>query len=380
MGINFELLEEEVKNQPVIKVIGVGGAGGNAVGHMISQQLSGVEFIIANTDATDLEKIPAPIKIQLGKKLTEGKGAGGDPKIGRQAAEESEKEIEGILKGADMVFITAGMGGGTGTGAAPVIAKICKEMGILTVGVVTKPFSFELRRIKIAEEGIEELSKYVDALIVISNDKILTLAGPDANFYDGLKKADDVLYYAVKGISDVILCPGYINLDFADVKAVLSDSGGLALMGMGEATGENRAEEALRMAISNPLLEDLSIKGAKRILVNITADKSSFTMKEMQLINSLVGKEVDPEAMVYHGIVFNEGLGDLLRVTVIATGLEACSTQEEVPETDAEGEGKVMDLTKKLKEVSIEEKLKKFEEFTEDIIESCPAFLRRKAN
>ncbi len=355
MAINFELVEEELRVQPVIKVIGVGGAGGNAVKHMIEESLTGVEFVVANTDLMALNTNPAPVKIQLGKRLTGGKGAGGDPRIGKEAAEESEKEIKEVLEGTDMVFITAGMGGGTGTGAAPVIAKICKEMQILTVGVVTKPFHFEHKRVKIAEEGIEELSKYVDALIVISNDKIMSFGPPEENFYSALKKADNVLYYAVKGISDVVLCPGHINLDFADVKAVLSDSGGLALMGMGEASGENRAEEALHMAISNPFLEDLSIKGARRVLINITVDPTSLTTREVQLINSRIAKEVAPDAMVYHGLVFNEGLGDLLRVTVIATGLRPELEEVEEERDEAKEDEKVLKF--KPKSISEEEEV-----------------------
>ncbi len=364
MKISFELIDEETKIQPSIKVIGVGGAGGNAVANMIKKELKGVEFIVANTDYRVLELNPASLKIQLGKKLTKGLGAGGKPEIGRQAAEESEKEIRDILKDADMVFIAAGMGGGTGTGAAPVIANICKDMEILTVAVVTKPFSFEGKfRTKIAEQGIEELKKVVDTLITIPNDKLLTLGSPQEKLADMFKKADDVLYYAVKGISDLILSPGYINLDFADVKVLMSESGGTALMGMGEAKGETRAEIATELAIYSPLLEDISISGAKGILLNITVHPETLTIHETQIITGTISKEVHPEAKVYWGVVFDETLDDFLRVTVIATGLE--KSQD-----------------KKNKIVPIKDMKKKEEKYSlldEEILE-IPTFIRKNAD
>ncbi|MDK2861362.1 MAG: cell division protein FtsZ [Thermodesulfobacterium sp.] len=375
MSISFELLEEEIRVQPNIKVIGVGGAGGNAVANMIRNKLSGVEFVVANTDYKVLELNPAPIKIQLGKKLTNGMGAGGKPEIGKRAAEESEKEIRDVLKDADMVFIAAGMGGGTGTGAAPVIANICKELGILTVAVVTKPFSFEGRhRIKIAEEGLAELSQFVDTLITIPNDRLLTLGSPHERLAEMFKKADDVLYYAVRGISDLILSPGYINLDFADVKAVMSDSGGMALMGMGEAAGEGRAEIATQMAVYSPLLEDVSISGAKGVLLNISVNPENFTIHETQIITSMISKEIHPDAKVYLGVVFDESLGEVLRVTVIATGLESTKKEEK--------NGKVVNIEEGVKRREEREKVAKLEEDSledTDVLD-IPTFLRRNAD
>jgi cell division protein FtsZ len=342
---------------------------------MIKNKLTGVEFIAANTDYRVLELNPAPIKIQLGKNLTKGLGAGGRPEIGRQAAEESEREIRDILKDADMVFIAAGMGGGTGTGAAPVIAHICKDLGILTVAVVTKPFSFEGRfRMKIAEQGLAELAKYVDTLITIPNDRLITLGSPQEKLADMFKKADDVLYYAVRGISDLILSPGYINLDFADVRAVMSESGGMALMGMGEAVGEGRAEMATQMAIYSPLLEDLSISGAKGVLLNISVHPDTLTIQETQIITGMVAKELHPDAKVYWGVVFDETLEEALRVTVIATGLEGSKPVEEKSE-------KVVNIEEGIKKKEIKEKKRKLtvELFDEEVLD-IPTFLRRNAD
>ena len=372
MGISFELLDEETKVQPNIKVIGVGGAGGNAVANMMKNRLQGVEFVAANTDFRVLDINPAPLKIQLGKKLTKGLGAGGKPEIGRQAAEESEKEIRDILKDADMVFIAAGMGGGTGTGAAPVIASICKDMDILTVAVVTKPFSFEGKfRMKIAEQGLEELKKYVDTLITIPNDKLLTLGSSQERLADMFKKADDVLYYAVRGISDLILSPGYINLDFADVKALMGESGGTALMGMGEAKGEERAEIATQMAIYSPLLEDISISGAKGLLLNISVHPDTLTIHETQIITGTVAKELHPDAKVYWGVVFDEKLEDSLRVTVIATGLEKSK--------ELERKEKVIQMDEGLKKKTEKQKQSVLSMFDEEILD-IPTFLRRNAD
>ncbi|MFN3921545.1 MAG: cell division protein FtsZ [Caldimicrobium sp.] len=374
MTMPFDLLyQEETKLQPNIKVIGVGGAGGNAVAHMIKKGLVGVEFIVANTDYKALSLNPSPIKLQLGKNLTKGLGAGGRPEIGKKAAEESEREIREILKDADMVFLAAGMGGGTGTGASPIIANICKELGILTVAVVTKPFSFEGKiRIKQAEEGLEELKKYVDTLITIPNDKLILLGAPHERLYEMFKRADDVLYYAVRGISDLILSPGYINLDFADVKAVMTESGGVALMGMGEATGEDRAELATQMAISSPLLEDLSINGAKGLLLNISVHPETLTLQETQYITGTIAKELHPDARVYFGVVFDESLGEVLRITLIATGLEKES--KGIQETE-----KVLSLEKKAKKQE-DIKKKDWEEWlNEDFIE-IPTILRKSAD
>ncbi len=380
-GLSFELIDsEEEKFVPTIKVIGVGGAGGNAVKNMIHHGLEGVEFIVVNTDLAVLELNPAPTKIQIGKKLTKGKGAGGDPEIGRRAAEESEKEIRDYLKDADMVFIAAGMGGGTGTGASPVIAEICKSLDILTVAVVTRPFSFEgMHRLKVAEKGIEELSKYVDTLITIPNDRVISLGSPQENFQNMLKKADDVLYYAVKGISELILKPGYINLDFADVKAVMQGTGAFALMGVGESSGEKRAEEATYLAISSPLLDDVSISGAQGVILNISVNPQTFSIGELQTITGIVSKEVDPQAKFYWGLVYDESLGDLLRVTVIATGLRSPEEENEVPE---EQEEKVVNIAEGLKKREVKEREIDFEEdlvLDEETLD-IPTFLRRNAD
>ncbi len=374
MTLPFDLVhQEEVKLQPNIKVIGVGGAGGNAISHMIKRGLMGVEFIVANTDYKVLSLNPASIKLQLGKNLTRGLGAGGKPEIGKKAAEESEKEIRDVLKDADMVFLAAGMGGGTGTGATPIIASICKELGILTVAVVTKPFSFEGKiRMKQAEEGLEEVKKYVDTLITIPNDKLILLGAPQERLYEMFKKADDVLYYAVRGISDLILSPGYINLDFADVKAIMTETGGVALMGMGEATGEERAELATQMAISSPLLEDLSISGAKGLLLNISVHPETLTLQETQYITGMISKELHPDARVYLGVVFDENLGESLRITIIATGLE------KEKKSSHPGE-KVISLEEKSKAKEEKRKIDWKEWLNEDLLE-VPTILRKSAD
>jgi cell division protein FtsZ len=365
----FELVEEENRGCPRIKVIGVGGAGCNAIANMIRNQLKGVEFIVANTDYNSLKLNPASYKIQLGKKLTQGWGAGGNPEIGKLAAEESEKEIRDILKDADMVFIAAGLGGGTGTGASPVIASICKEMGVLSVAVVTKPFSFERNRIKIAEEGLNELKKQVNTMIVISNDKLMCI-GATEKIMNMFKKADDVLYYAVRGISELILNPGYINLDFADVKAVMEGSGALALMGLGEAEGENRAEEALKTAINNPLLEDVSINRAKGVLINITGSSNNITTEEVVKITTGITNELhERDAKIYWGLSFDDSLGDALRVTVIAVGVEE----------EAEEEGDVLSFKEEVKKIEEKKKRISLESIDEEELE-IPTFLRKNAD
>jgi cell division protein FtsZ len=314
----FEI-EEDLQQVARIKVVGVGGGGGNAVNTMIESGLSGVDFIAANTDAQALLNSKAPIKIQLGSMLTKGLGAGANPDIGKNAAIEDRERIKEILEGADMVFVTAGLGGGTGTGGAPVIAEIAREMGILTVGVVTKPFLFEgKKRQKQADEGWRELKKSVDTLITIPNQRLLSISGKNTTFLEAFKKADEVLFQAVKGISDIINYHGYINVDFADVKAVMSEMG-LALMGTGCATGENRAVDAARKAISNPLLEDISIKGARGVLVNITSS-SNITTMEAHEAATLIQEEAHEDANVIYGHVFDDSMGDQVMVTVIATG------------------------------------------------------------
>ena len=305
-----------------IKVVGVGGGGGNAVQNMIDSALRGVSFICANTDIQDLSRSTAPYKIQMGERLTKGLGAGANPSIGRDAALESVAAIKECLADADMVFVTAGMGGGTGTGAAPIIAQAAKELGALTVGVVTKPFSFEgLKRKTAAESGIAEFRQHVDCLITIPNDRLLTFAHKKEIFKDMLKKADDILYCAVKGISDVIMGGGHFNLDFADVRAAMGEAG-LALMGTGVASGENRAREAAMSAITSPLLEDVSIDGAKAVLYNITASMD-ITVDEIQEIGMIIADAVHPDANVFFGVVYDENAGEELRITVIATGIDA---------------------------------------------------------
>jgi cell division protein FtsZ len=307
-----------------IKVVGVGGGGGNAVQNMIDSGLRGVNFICANTDLQALHRATAPCKLQLGERLTKGLGAGANPSIGREAAVESVAAIKECLADADMVFVTAGMGGGTGTGAAPVVAQLAKEQGSLTVGVVTKPFSFEgAKRKAAAEAGIAEFRQHVDCLITIPNDRLLTFAPKKAPFSELLRKANDILYCAVKGISDVIMEEGLINLDFADVRTAMNEAG-LALMGTGVASGETRAREAAMRAITSPLLEDVSIEGAKAVLFNITAGRD-ITGDEINEIGTIIGDAVHADANVIFGMVYNEHVGDELRITVIATGIDAPS-------------------------------------------------------
>ncbi len=318
----FELFEAGKENSAKIKVVGVGGGGGNAVNMMISYELNGVDFITANTDAQALAAARAPIKIQLGNEITKGLGAGSDPDVGKRAALESRDLIKDHLSGADMVFITAGLGGGTGTGAAPVVAEIGRELGALTVAVVTKPFLFEgKKRERQAEEGIAALKETVDTLIVIPNQRLLSVGGRNMSLLDAFKKADDILYYAVKGISDLIMVPGLINLDFADVKNVMSEMG-LALMGTGIASGENRAVEAAQKAVSSPLLEDNTIQGARGVLLNITGGPD-MTLFEVNEASTLVQAEAHDDANIIFGTVIDETMGDEIRITVIATGFDS---------------------------------------------------------
>jgi len=315
-----------------IKVIGCGGGGGNAINNMIQSRLTGVSFIAANTDAQDIEKSLADHTIQLGGKLTKGLGAGANPEVGRNAALESIDQIRELLQGTDMVFITAGMGGGTGTGAAPVIAQAAREAGALTVAVVTKPFYFEgRRRMQQADKGIAELKQVVDSIITIPNDRLLQMAAKKAGFGVMLKKADEVLYYAVKGIADLITVHGLINLDFADVKAIMTGSG-LALMGTGIASGENRAREAALKAITSPLLEDVSIAGARGVLFNITASEDMST-DEIQEVSDLIAKEAHEDANIVFGVVADPNAGEEMCVTVIATSIDQ---REAAPQPKAE--------------------------------------------
>jgi cell division protein FtsZ len=310
----------ETESTAKIKVIGVGGAGGNAVNNMIDSKLKGVQFIVANTDSQALESSRAETKIQLGQHLTEGLGAGADPSVGRDAALENVDEIRQALEDSHMVFITAGFGGGTGTGAAPVIAEICKDLGILTVAVVSKPFSFEgKKREKQAQEGLEKLHGITDTVITIPNDRLRGIAPKGARMLDMFIKADEILHHSVKGITDLIMMPGLVNLDFADVRTTMKKAG-MALMGIGIASGENRATEAAERAISHPLLEDISISGAKGVLMNITSS-SDLTLDEMTEASDRIYKEVGDDAEIIWGQTIDDSLGDEMRITVIATGI-----------------------------------------------------------
>jgi len=311
--------DESIDQSAKIKVIGIGGGGGNAVNTMIACNIHSVEFIVTNTDVQSLRMSKAPVKIQIGAQLTKGLGAGANPVAGREAALEDREKIAEVLKGADLIFIAAGMGGGTGTGAAPVIADVAREVGALTVGVVTKPFSREGKlRLAKADEGIKEMKKHVDSLVVIPNDRLLGLAGKSMSILDAFKPSDDVLRQAVQGISDLITTSGMINVDFADVKAIMSERG-MAMMGIGIASGENRAIEAATRAISSPLLEDIDISGAKGVLVNITGS-SSMTMDEFDDASRVIHEKVHEDANIIVGLVIDETLGDQIKITAIATG------------------------------------------------------------
>jgi cell division protein FtsZ len=317
----FELMDTHSQSA-VIKVIGVGGGGGNAVNHMVASSIEGVDFICANTDAQALKGSRVKTILQLGSGITKGLGAGANPQVGKQAAEEDRERIEEALAGADMVFITAGMGGGTGTGAAPVVAEVAKRLGVLTVAVVTKPFPFEgTKRRRIAEDGIAELAKHVDSLITIPNEKLLAVLGKEMTLLDAFRAANDILLNATRGIAELITRPGLINVDFADVKTVMSEMG-VAMMGTGKASGLDRAREAAEAAIRCPLLEDIDLAGAKGILVNITAGMS-LTMGEFDEVGNTVRDFADDDATVVLGTVIDPELEDELRVTVVATGLGA---------------------------------------------------------
>lgn len=317
----FELVDSIPQNA-VIKVIGVGGGGGNAVKHMIASEVEGVEFVCANTDAQALKDVDAKTVLQLGNGITKGLGAGANPEIGREAAMEDRERIAEVLSGSDMVFITAGMGGGTGTGGAPVVAEVAREMGILTVAVVTKPFPFEGRkRMKLADEGIKQLQDRVDSLITIPNEKLLSVLGKTTSLLDAFKAANDVLLGAVQGIADLIIRPGMINVDFADVRTVMSEMG-MAMMGSGYATGEDRAREAAEAAIKSPLLEDVDLQGARGILVNITAGMD-LSLGEFSEVGDTVEEFASGDATVVVGTVIDPDMKDEIRVTVVATGLGA---------------------------------------------------------
>ncbi len=353
----FTLAENE--SSAKIMVIGVGGAGGNAINNMIDSKLQGVKFIAANTDSQALEISKASVRMQIGEKLTQGLGAGADPQVGREAALENSEAIKNTLEKSHMVFITAGFGGGTGTGAAPIIAEICKEIDALTVAVVTKPFSFEgKKRAKQAEEGINSLKKVADTVITIPNDRLRGLASKNAKMTDMFRKADEILLHSVKGITDLIMMPGLVNLDFADVRTIMSKAG-MAIMGIGISSGENRALEAAERAISHPLLEDISISGAKGVLMNITSN-SDLTLEEMAEASERIHNEVGENADIIWGTVIDNTMGDEMRVTVIATGLDSG------PESEMENElrGKIRDVT--------------FNDLNDAVDYDEPTFIRRK--
>jgi cell division protein FtsZ len=382
----FELMDSHSKD-PVIKVIGVGGGGGNAVQHMVSAGIEGVEYICVNTDIQALKKIEMRTTMQIGSSITKGLGAGADPGIGRQAALEDRERIQEAIEGSNMLFVTAGMGGGTGTGAAPVIAQIAKEMGILTVAVVTKPFAFErAKRMSQANMGIKELSSVVDSLITIPNDKLMPVLGKETSLLEVFEKANDVLRGAVQGIAELITCPGLINVDFADVRTVMSEMG-MAMMGTGSATGDNRAKEAAMAAISSPLLEDINISGAQGILVNVTAGLD-LAIGELDDVGTAITELASPDANVVVGTVIDSNMTDgELRVTMVATGLGADKVVADVPLGNAiqpESNGEV-DYKKLERPTAIRKKIvgdsvevpadKESMEYLE-----IPAFLRRQAD
>ncbi|RKZ48714.1 MAG: cell division protein FtsZ [Gammaproteobacteria bacterium] len=376
----FEFVDTD-NQAAVIKVIGVGGGGGNAVQHMLSGCIEGVEFICANTDAQALNNSAAKTSLQLGRNITKGLGAGADPDIGRQAALEDRDRVMDLLEGADMVFITAGMGGGTGTGAAPIVAQVAKEMGILTVAVVTRPFLFEgKRRAKIADEGIEELGQFVDSLITIPNEKLLAVLGRDISLLNAFGAANDVLLGAVQGIAELITCPGLINVDFADVKTVMSEMG-MAMMGSGKAQGEDRAAVAAETAVSSPLLEDVNLSGARGILVNITAGMD-MTIGEFDEVGNTVKQFASDNATVVVGTVIDPDMSGEMRVTIVATGLGQIAREEaarvQLVQNVAVGDYKEFDRPTVMRNKDQETDPNNVENDSEYL--DIPAFLRRQAD
>jgi cell division protein FtsZ len=326
----IELIDTQTQ-EAVIKVVGVGGCGGNAVDHMIAQGVQGVEFICANTDSQALKRNQAKIQLQLGAGITKGLGAGANPEVGRQAALEDRERIAELVSGADMLFLTAGMGGGTGTGAAPVVAEIAKELGILTVAVVTKPFAFEGKRQRIAQEGLDALAQHVDSLIVIPNDKLMQVLGNQVTLDEAFRAANDVLHGAVAGIAEIISCPGMINVDFADVRTVMAEMG-MAMMGSAKAAGTDRARAAAEQAVACPLLEDINISDARGVLINISASKATFQLQEMYDVMDTIKAFAAETATVIIGTVYDDSLEDNLRVTIVATGLgKPAARQQERP-------------------------------------------------
>ncbi len=377
----FELMDS-VAQEAVIKVIGVGGGGGNAVRHMVSSGIEGVDFICANTDAQALSKLEGTKSLQIGCNITKGLGAGATPEVGQQAALEDRELIQEAIMHADMLFVTAGMGGGTGTGAAPVVAQIAREMGILVVGVVTKPFAFEGKtRMKIAMQGIKELTQHVDSLITIPNDKLLEVYGRDFDLMNAFNGANDVLCSAVQGITELITNPGVINVDFADVRTVMSQMG-MGMMGSGRASGEARAQEAAQAAVASPLLEDVNLSGARGILVNVTG--ANMTLGEFQDIGAVVNDFASEEAIVVMGTAIDESMEDELRVTVVATGLGQAAVPSKpdlkpVPPRTAEGEVNYGELDKPAVIRKNREPAAVAGDFDEELLD-IPAFLRRQAD
>lgn len=352
--------------KPRITVIGVGGAGGNAVNNMIRGELQGVKFIASNTDAQALSLSLAEAKIQLGFQATQGLGAGSHPEVGKASAEESLEDVNKHIEGSNMLFVTAGMGGGTGTGAAPIIAKAAREKGILTIGVVTKPFHFEgSNRMRTADKGIEELQQYVDTLIIIPNQNLFRVANEKTTFADAFKMADDVLYSGVRSVTDLMMKPGLINLDFADVRAVMGGMMGKAMMGTGEAQGEGRAIEAAEAAISSPLLDDVSMRGAKAVLINITGGLD-MTLYEVDEAANRIREEVDPEAHIIFGSTFDEALEGRIRVSCVATGIDAQAASYLSKARISELENEMKSVAQKVEQGTFEESMEKFEVSSED--------------
>jgi cell division protein FtsZ len=381
----FEIMDTQTQ-EAVIKVIGVGGCGGNAVDHMIASGLDGVEFICANTDAQALKRNQAGITVQLGSAITKGLGAGANPGVGREAALEDRERIAELIDGADMLFITAGMGGGTGTGAAPVVAEVAKEMGILTVAVVTKPFGFEGKRMKVALEGIEALTQHVDSLIVIPNDKLMEVLGGKIGFRDAFKAADGVLHGAVAGIAELIKCTGMINVDFADVRTVMSEMG-MAMMGSAQATGADRARMAAEQAVASPLLEDVNLSGARGVLVNITASEDMHLEEVYEVMNTIRSFTAE-DATVIFGTVFDSTLRDELRVTVVATGLGSPVNRQQskplsIVKTGTDNEPMMVDYTE-LEQPAVMRRRRdaQVEAMKQSGVEllDIPAFLRKQAD
>jgi len=383
--MKFELMDAYGQNA-IIKVVGIGGGGGNAVNHMMNSQIDGVDFICANTDAQALNNVSARTVIQLGNELTKGLGAGTNPEIGRQAAVDDRERIEQAMEGADMVFLTAGMGGGTGTGATPVFAEITKDMGILTVAIVTRPFPFEgKQRAAVAEKGIEELRQYVDSLITIPNEKLLPVLGREVSLVNAFNEANDVLYGAVQGIADLITRPGLINVDFADVRKVMSEMG-LAMMGTGVATGENKAREAAEKAIASPLLEDVNLQGARGILVNITGGPD-LALGEFDEVGNTVKEFASDDAVFVIGTVIDPELHEEIRVTVVATGLaNAAAEQNETIRLVRTKTGELdfgqLDKPTIIRQKGAEAKRTRTDHRKDDDLDylDIPAFLRRQAD